>query len=220
MKILYILPLIVLSYISFAQETPEIPMKNDLVFYEFNQTLKNEKQCISQYGIATNLGLAPKVMSVMSANKTFNDYVYSFGASALNGKLKLNCTDTMQGMIQIIIPPTKSIISSASAVGLVRDLIKPKIIQHNVTAAVEVLFLSKNKYTLKFKNFQYNVTTMKGGKGITQQIPLGEFYQEFLKTDKKTKFQIEIFNAINYYVNSSNELLLESLTQLYQADEL
>jgi hypothetical protein len=33
MKILYILPLLLFCNISFGQELPEIPMKNDIIYY-------------------------------------------------------------------------------------------------------------------------------------------------------------------------------------------
>jgi hypothetical protein len=230
MKILYILPLLLICKISLAQDIPEISMKNDLVYYEFKNTLKNSSKCLSQYYQEAYHKVGTKIVSVTTANKTFHEYVYFFNTGTMlkglmrgtKNTLTAGCADTVAmgvPLFYFIIPPAKTILSPTAQI--FTHLTKAKIISHKITAQVEVIFINKNEYILKFKDFQYDVTSMKSFQpGVTEQIPLGELYQEFLNTEKKTKYQIEIFNAVNYFVNSSNEIYLKSLTELYQADEL
>jgi hypothetical protein len=222
MKILYILPVLLFCKISLAQDIPEIPMKNDLVYYELKNTLQNEKQCLSQYHTSAMGKVGVKKQAIDQNQKFFKDVHYDIFMMPFIGKLKPACKDTCtNGVFMIMIPPTSSIISSTSLFGLIRDLVKAKISEHNITASFEVIYLAKNEYILKFKDFQYNVTTMKANKiDRKEQIPLNELYNDLLNTEKKSKSQIEIFNAVNYFINASNEMFSKSLTELYRADEL
>jgi hypothetical protein len=229
MKILYILLLLLFCNISFAQELPEIPMKNGLVYYEFKHTLKNTSKCLSKYYKEANSKVGTKIMSVTTANKTLNDYHYIFstgimlkGIHAGRKGFEADCADTVSMGVPtfyFIIPTAKTILFPT--VDFFTHLTKARIISHKITAQVEVVFINKNEYILKFKDFQYDITSAKNFQPATsEQIPLGEIYQEFLNTEKKTKYQIEFFNAVKYFINSSDEIYLKSLTELYQADEL
>ena len=66
MKILYILPVLLFCKISLAQDIPEIPMKNDLVYYEFKHTLKNTGICISKYNFKAALKIPQKLTAKLS----------------------------------------------------------------------------------------------------------------------------------------------------------
>jgi hypothetical protein len=48
MKILYILPILLFCNISFAQELPVIPMKNDIIYYSFLSKHTNQKNCLAK----------------------------------------------------------------------------------------------------------------------------------------------------------------------------
>lgn len=221
--------LLVSSSAIFAQEIPEIKMKNELVYYEFKHTLKNEKTCISKYYLDADLKTLYKNQSVKTAKKKFIDYVYIFWAG---GQLKTprrnptdpfsaQCVDTVANMaplFSIALLPDMPLLSPTSALIY---LIKVKTYAQSITAKVEVIFLSKTEYILKFKDFQYTIRTGRDFRSsVETQIPLGEVYKEFLNTEKKSKKAIEIFNAVNYFVNSSDEIYLKSLTECFQADEL
>lgn len=226
MKILYILPLLLFCNITFAQELPVIPMKNGLVYYEFKHILTNEKNCISLYFEDANLKVGLKNQTVLTAKQVQLHYEYHFevGERLKRNKVHAKCSDTLNTSLLgfgISIPITSSLLPQ----NFDDKKSNGKIFGHGVSANVEVIFLNKNEYILKFKDFQYSYLTMSKnlntyGDITTVQIPLGELYQEFLNTEKKTKYQIEFFNAINYFINSSDEIYLKSLTELYQADEL
>lgn len=223
-----ILILIISTSIS-AQEIPEIKMKNDQVYYEFKHLLKNEKTCLSSFYVEANIKTLSKNASVKTANKSFSNYVYIFQTGgSLKGLMrgtkltfKADCIDTvaMGGpTFSINILTEYKFLTPASAL---INLVKVKTFSHSITAMVEVIFISKNEYILKFKDFQYNIRTGRDFQSsVETQIPLGEVYKEFLNTEKKSKQAIEIFNAVNYFVNSSDEIYLKSLTECYKADEL
>ena len=226
MKILYILPILLFCKISLAQDIPVIPMKNDLVFYEFTHTLKNTRQCLSKYWFNTQLKVSTKVRAKQSTIKNFPGYSFSF--SMPNGLKRggphtlVNCQDTVvsdigRPLFKKTIPVNQNLLSNNPLF----HILKAKLVSQEITALVEIVFVSKNEYILKFKDFQYNVMSSKSYQSpITEQVPLGEVYNNFLSIEKKSKDQIELFNALNLYLNSIDEIFLEALTELYQADEL
>ena len=204
MKIFYILPLLLFCNISFAQEVPELSMKNGLVFYEFKHTLNNQKKCLSTYSTVVMASVINKNL-LFKKDEAYNGYVYSFVTGTYSnrkgGFLELNCSDTVAEHISGM--PMFTVITRAFRPSRVNEE------QYMATAHVELIFINKNEYVLKFKDFQSN------GNG-----PLGEIYENFINTEKKSKYLIRFFNDVNFFVKYSDEIFLKSITEAYQADEL
>lgn len=205
MKILYLLPILLFCNISFAQELPELSMKNGLVFYEFKHTLNNQKKCLSTYSTVVMASVINK-NGLFKKDEAYSGYVYSFFTGTYSnrkkgkmGFLELNCSDTVAEHISGM--PMFSLITRAFRPGRVNEE------KYMVTAHVELIFINKNEYILKFKDFQSNG-------------PLGEMYENFINTEKKSKYLIRFFNDVNFFVEYSDEIFLKSITEAYQADEL
>jgi hypothetical protein len=206
MKILYILPILLFCNISFAQELPELSMKNGLVFYEFKHTLNNQKKCLSTYSTVVMASVMKKNGLILK-DESYNGYGYGFvpgnwsnrkgGYKA--GYLELNCSDTVAEHISGM--PMFSLATCVFRPG------RKNAEQYTVTAHVELIFVNKNEYVLKFKDFQSNG-------------PLGEMYENFINTEKKSIYLTRFFNDVNFFVKYSDEIYLKSITEAYQADDL
>lgn len=218
MKLLYVIctfALLVNCKNSFAQEAPQIPLKNGLVYYTFTNKLDNTKKCLSNY---INVGDFTRKMNdktkemTDSKSKPLFDKNYFVTANA--GRSKGLCIDTTYYGVLVFSVPTK--IKPTR----LYNLSKKKLFSQIIEAKIEIVFLNKSEYTLKLKGFTYKTRAGSIAKMENEEHPLGEMYKDFLADDKKSKDQINLYNDIDFIVNEINRIVKEIFVELYQVDEL
>lgn len=186
-----------------AQEIPELPIKNDYVFYVFEHKLDNSKKCISLYNndptFITNI--VQKTISL---------------STEVTGKPSgIHFTNLSEGILKCV-----DTISTISSIGLPEKL--PQTIfgvykSGFVSVKVDIIFLDKNNYKITFKAFTCSLM----GKDMNlTAVDLEEFYSKFKDNSKKTKYDIEVFARIDNAVKGIDKLILESFKKAYQTDEL
>lgn len=201
---------------TFAQELPEIPMKNGMVYFSFEHKLDNTKKCISQY-INTPEFLQKK-----------GSYLYQFvfkkvkkperTTFGLNTPINFNtkCNDTIKNASGF----------SLSEIGgdlwrpIIIELLRKKIRLTEITAQIEVVFLSKTEYKLVFKDLTYKISWSQGIKNGIDIHKIGELYEKTKALGKITKSDIKFFEKLNFFMQAADEIILKALTDAYQADEL
>jgi hypothetical protein len=92
--------------------------------------------------------------------------------------------------------------------------------QSKISAQIEIIFLSKNEYRLIFKGLTYSCTWSKAGKTGIEINDIGELYQQTKDSGKITKSDIKFFEELNFYIKSTDEIILKALTETYKASEL
>jgi len=199
----------VLCIQSIAQEIPELPMKNDYVYYAFEHNMDNSKRCLSYYHIQGTFitNVVQKTFSLASKLKSDpSTFEVQLGDDVLIG-----CSDTLNSGFFSFSLPEKL----------------PQTIFGNyktgfLTATVNIIFLNKNSYKLTFKAFTCTFVDVRyiNGEQENSTIDLETFYNTFKSKTKKAKYEIEIFNLIDNAVKGVDNLILESFKKAYETDEL
>lgn len=189
---------------AFAQDVPELPIKNDYVYYVFDHKLDNTKKCLSYYhnngSFQTNY--LPKTFNLSSelSNGARPDLIMIF----FNGFPPLDCSDTLTGNCVIQLPTKLPSIFGDYKSG-------------HVTVTADIIFLDKNSYKITFKAFTCMVS---GQDFVLQSVDLEDFYKKFKENNKKSKYDIAVFTLIDNAVKGIDKVIFESFKKAYQTDEL
>jgi hypothetical protein len=103
---------------------------------------------------------------------------------------------------------------------IIIELLRKKIRLTEITAQIEVVFLSKTEYKLVFKELTYKISWSQGIKNGIDIHKIGELYEQTKSSDKITKSDIKFFEKLNFFMQAADEIILKALTDAYQADEL
>jgi hypothetical protein len=187
----------------FAQDVPELPIKNDYVYYVFDHKLDNTKKCISFYNndptFMTNI-----VQKTLSLSTEVTGKPNDIRFSSFSGEI-LKCTDTISTIAYIVLPEK------------LPQTIFGDYKSGFVTVKVDIILIDKNNYKITFKAFTCSLM----GKDMNlTAVDLEEFYSKFKENSKKTKYDIEVFTRIDNAVKGIDKLILESFKKAYQTDEL
>ena len=207
MKLFYLILFLSLSLFSKSQNSSDtLPLKNGLVYYTFEHKLNNENKCLSSHFDNMLSGallgkLLPKLTELnLNKAKVFSKYnsYLSFTPGSLYAPV--NCQDTtIAGMLSFSVESKKETIT--------------------ITAKVQVIFINKTTYILKISSFIHNSGSIKGLKYNYKEQPLGEVYQEYIKTGMKSKNEKKLFSTVNFYAHEIDRIVEEIIIELYQADE-
>jgi hypothetical protein len=210
----------------YAQELPEIPMKNGMAYYVFQHKLDNSAKCLSSYFDTPSplqLPLYQKIGNLtneytIEAKKNGKKGIlnYSMMQFIMNSRqLKtLKCNDTLKnGATSLDVILNGELLWRPAFI----ELLRKKITRQNISANISVVFISKNEYKLIIKDIQYSVSWMKGTQQGFDIYKLGEYYEKADKTDKES---IKFFGFVDMIIKSADEIILKALTDTYQADEL
>lgn len=195
-----------------AQDAPNIPMKNGMVYCVFENKMQNTKKCLAKYCTFAefNMKLTPKLGTIIKGNPALGTfYVMEIGTSGGKGQ----CNDTIAGLFTTTIPVKLR-------PSTLHDLSKKKIFEQSLECKIEIVFKGLNEYSLKLKGFQYRAASTKNGELIIDEYPLGTLYQDFLNNSNKTKEQIKFYQDLDVILNGLNKIVFESLKELYEVDEL
>jgi hypothetical protein len=226
-KLLSTLLFVNLIFTAFAQELPEVPMKNGMAYYKFDHKLDNTANCLSMYFSRNNF----KDQSRFLTNYTkITQYTQQFNSNlekpyknqmlqlnVLSDQLNLNCLDTMKNVNGFTLNKPMDILWRP----LVIEVIRKKVIIHKVTATVVVVFNSKNEYSVIFKDVNYTINWMQGLTNTGMDIyEVGEIYEKLKTSGKVTKDDVKFYEDLNYFFKSADDIILKSLKESYKVDEL
>jgi hypothetical protein len=205
---------------AFVQELPEIPLKNGMAYYAFEHKLDSTKNCISKYFLFSQTSMNTKVVN----------YCYQL-SSQRSGALKgthfnlliprnfaaeTKCLDTLK---------SNSGFSVATVGGLmwrpmIIEFLRKKVVQSDVKAQIDIIFLSKTEYKLVFKDLTYTIYWAQGAKNGIDIHNIGELYQQTKDSGEIDKSDIKFFEDLNFFIKSADEIILKALTETYKADQL
>jgi hypothetical protein len=196
---------------TFAQELPEVPLKNGLAFYKFDHTLENTNdKCVSSF--FTNQTIALKILNYahqLSLEKSFGDKELFIPALL---EYKLNCIDT-------IITQERGFNLSGPFhwVPNTNMLTNKNIISYTVRANIQIVFTSKVEYSVYFKNVSCNLMGVNGQSYI---YDLGELYTQVKNSTRISKKDVKLFEELNYFIQATDEIILKSLVETINLDQL
>ncbi len=201
----------------FGQDLPELPMKNDMVFYQFDHKLTNTKKCLSSYLDVQNTKFYQKLIAKnmeLTSNKSKILSNQNYSCILTFSEMGLICIDTAStGSMHLTLPveikPTTP-----------WNLGKKKVGGHYFTSAIEIIFSAKNQYTIKFKGFVYHATFSEGMTVKTEEISLEELYAGMKSNDSKSKSDIALIKDFDYFINQLDRIILETFSELVKVDEL
>jgi hypothetical protein len=202
---------------AFSQDIPELPMKNDYVYYEFEHKLDNSKKCLSYYpsnqnntsNFTFNTTLQQKTFSLSSdlcaESNDINDLALISLIFQDRALTATNCSDTTTAILMLKLPNriNQSIIWGFYKAG-------------SVTANVQLVYVDKNNYKLIFKAF---ICTLYEDVGKVKTIDLEEFYSKFQES-KKSKYDRLVLNRIENAIKGIDKIIWESFKKAYETDEL
>jgi hypothetical protein len=205
---------------TFAQELPEIPMKNGIIYYVFEHKLENKKRCLSDY-------FKPNKTQLVCYNKISNNLVnfnnvsenQKKGALAISIGASINdlCIDSLISFNTFFILTTKH--WGWSPIILTTIFSKKQV--KTISATPILNFTSKNEYQLILKDItikENNYSAYSKNEMSFQSV--NELYHQVISSVKISKEDMKFFENLNYFIKSADEIILKSLTDTYQADEL
>lgn len=208
------------SNLLFSQELPEIPMKNGMAYYVFEHKLDNKSNCLSKYfGYESNSTMFGKSFSVYKTK--LNDKVvkdkFGFNLSFMP-KSNIKCLDTLSGGANLLTFGKAG--NDILWKPIIIELFSKRVMKSVVSANFSIVFTSKTDYKMIIKDVTYTIDYIKGGKHGVDYYKVGELYEQTKASDKITKSDIKFFENLNFFMQSADEIILKSLTDAYQADEL
>ena len=225
MKILYILPLLLFCNVSFSQELPDIPMKNNLIYYNLRNKHNNQKQCLAKLLHTTglnddyNIGIQKRIHEKQKEKFYINNSAelvqFKLSNWSRNGRVaKGDCFDTLTGDFSFNLVGG---IGYFDMLGAAYGIGKSKPISKTITAEVTIVFISKNEYEMRFKKFMLNKFYMDA---TTTNLSLSEYYLDLKNNDKITKKEAKFFLEFDDLIKICNEACWEELKFLIENDEL
>jgi hypothetical protein len=204
----------------FAQELPDVPLKNGLAYYKFDHKLENtNNKCISSYFL--NSTLQQKIGQYgqqLTMNKT-NGYNHNqIIIKVYAKKNNINCNDTL-----VVQNNGFNLFKSGGEIDwrpAMIELMRKKILNYDIKASIAIVFTSKNEYTVYIKNVNCNIYWSQGLKTGMDIYDIGELYTQTKESGKITKKDIKFFEELNYFIKATDEIILKSLTETINLDQL
>lgn len=211
----------------FAQELPEVPLKNGMAYYRFEHKLENTANCLSLYFSNNNFKDISRVQTtrtkIAQNSLQFNtqlDRPYKSQKIYLtvnSSELNLDCIDTIKTVNGFSHIKSGDVFWRPAVIEVVRK----KLISHKVTATVVVVFTSKNEYSVIFKDVNYTINWIQGMTNTSMDIyEVGELYEKLKSSEKVTKDDVKFYEDLNYFFKSADEIILKSLNESYKVDEI
>ena len=201
----------------FSQKSlPDIPFKNDLVYYSFTEKFDNLKYDLSHYNSET-YRFQNKLSSKLKAfNKnTENEKNFFSMGSSTDMNVSFNLSNEWKDYTFQYDFSKKYGYTSA-----LFELVGTKVGRQKITASVKIEY-NKNQYTLKFRDFVYEYTyTPPFQSTKTEFRPLGEVYLEIKNGGKPKPSQIELFNDLNFVISELNKMVKEAFNEAIKLSEL
>jgi len=233
-KLVLSICIIISSINLIGQEKWELPMKNDIVYYQINSPqFKNTNKKLKAYFINGPFLMQPlyirevndKIRSELSkkGGKYFSttDYMmmlgYDFLKSSDYGKLTdknfINLlSDTLEGSITIM-----TITQNNHSI----HLFGAKSSNFTVTAKVRIIF-TNNKYDMKIRGFSVKDMSINYKKGSiqTNEAALEDSYKIFLQDKRKDKAEMKFYTELNELIQSLAIIMNEKFEKDIKVDQM
>ena len=211
----------------YAQELPEVPLKNGMAYYRFDHKLENTANCLSLYFSNNNFKDISRVQTtrtkIAQNSLQFNTQLdrpyksYKIYLTVNSDQLNLDCKDTIKTVNGFTNTKPGDVFWRPTVI----EIIRKKLISHKVTATVVVIFTSKNEYSVIFKDVNYTINWIQGMTNTGMDIyEVGELYEKLKSSGKVTKDDVKFYEDLNYFLKSADEIILKSLKESYKVDEL
>ena len=209
--------LLVSSSSIFAQNLPNIPMKNGMAYYSFEHKLNNTSKCLSSYvdgPLAGNM-IMPFQEKVLKKclNFSFSNLKVACQLIFSRKLISYKCQDTMKYS-------STNLTLNEIENRWTPSFFTKKVVSSVVTANVSFVFLSKNEYKLIIKDIVYTCGVMNNFKMSFDDFEFGEAYENAKKSKKIRKADVRFFSDIDLMMKAIDKLVLDALTDTYKADEL
>jgi hypothetical protein len=234
MKLLMFLCILINVIKLTGQEKWELPMKNDIVYYQINSPqFKNTTKPLKSYFLSGSTPMMSlyitevnsKIRSELSkkGGKYFSntDYMMMLGYDFLkmsdytkvSDKNFINLiSDTLESSLSIV-----TVTQGSHAIHLFGD----KSSNFSVTAKVRIIF-TKNSYEMKIRGFTVKDLSVNYKKGSVQtnEAALEDSYNNFLKDKKKDKAELKFYTELNELINSLVIIMNEKFEKDIKVDQM
>lgn len=227
--------LLISTVMCLGQEAWELPMKDDLVYFQLNSgEFKNKKKPLKKYYVGDS-GMQPSILNQNVNSKisselskkggkyfsSTNYYMHftaiNSGFSATTGKYNKNnkeydTKDTLEGAIMI-----STLTTNKNSLHIFGD----KSSNFNITGKIKIIF-TNNKYEMKIRGFIVKNQSLNYKKGTVQENEafIEDSYKEFVSATKKDKSVEKFFIEFKELLNALNTILSEQLEREIKVAEM
>lgn len=232
-KLAVLISLVISSINLIGQEKWELPMKNDIVYYQINSPqFKNANKKLKNYFLTGNPMVSTyirevndKIRSELSkkGGKYFSttDYMMMLGYdflkvgdySKVSDKNFINLlSDTLEGGITIM-----TVTQNNHSI----HLFGAKSSNFTVTAKVRIIF-TNNKYEMKIRGFSVKDMSINYKKGSVQtnEAALEDSYKNFLQDKRKDKAEMKFYTELNELIQSLAIIMNEKFEKDIKVDQM
>lgn len=232
-KLAVLISLVISSINLIGQEKWELPMKNDIVYYQINSPqFKNTNKKLKNYFLTGNPMMSTyitevnnKIRSELSkkGGKYFSttDYMMNLGYdflkvgdySKVSDKNFINLlSDTLEGSITIM-----TLTQNNHSI----HLFGAKSSNFTVTAKVRIIF-TNNKYDMKIRGFTVKDLSINYKKGTiqTNEAALEDSYKNFLQDKRKDKAEMKFYTELNELIQSLAIIMNEKFEKDIKVDQM
>jgi hypothetical protein len=218
--------------LSFSQVLPELPMKNDKIYYSFNKKFEIKNKCFNKMkGNGTiDLQLQQRIREKLKGRygkaydnlnlvifqwPRFNQLYYDWIENGMNNQDYLrksqekqnSCTDTLKGGVFQLIIPGKLKFFDYTVLGVSMGTGKKKPSQTVIKAETQVNY-SENELVIIFKKFWIEMTLFDGSQ---MNKDLSEIYLNLKNKDDLTKSDVKIFTELDEVLNHTVDAITEQI---------
>lgn len=204
----------------------DLPMKNGLMYYKFENKLENKKKCLKDY-LAETYKLAffdRQLKSNVLASNTKNLSLFKeFLGKNVERNMAVSIpggsrTDTLDGGLFLLgLPPRAAKIYEYIGAYQIATVFKDKPSMQMINGNLSIIFINKNQYILRIKGL---VLTTYFTSGKVENLPLGKIYEAFQKDEKKSKEMINMFNYLDASIKDFDTILKDTIIEIYTEDEI
>jgi hypothetical protein len=232
---------LLLGLFTFSQNLPEIPLKEDMIYYSIEQKLsKGSKKCLINYIKSNNNfnfgGSVKMFVDSMNtvrfpyANKNKKKYgLFEISGVSFNETSKRSaksCGDTLELKIHhVSFPKKKVFLPDSYFFNTIRNIKKRLNPQNSENLAsfsfmMYIYFVDKENYSIAFKGFEYTVGRYENGQPIRTTEPMETLYKEYSSKKELTGDEIQYFTDVDFIVHSFARMFVSNLNYSIKASDL
>lgn len=241
MKTIFFSIVVLFTLQATGQSLPDLPMKEDMIFYSFTRNTKEAKNCLWTYYISKsntfydNLQKFKDSLFFARFQKTKNQkYGFKFEQSGGNSRHSLagqpesaekDCLKQAGSIFKVTYPDQRPGIAIAFMDSRIANNIKQMAnvkqeISNGFEFELDIFFKNKKDFTITFRGFKYISFYEQKGVRLHEEIPLEDIYNQLKNSPKITKEQAAFFNDVDFFVKSIERLVLKGLNYAVKTDDL
>jgi hypothetical protein len=218
--IFLIINILCIQYLNSQVEFPNIPTKENKIYYNLSSSFQNKKKCLNEYIKDVDKLMNEKIKEKIKGRyekKYDNDNLVGVGfTDSKRNKKNVSCVDTIESGNFTFTLPNSFNYFDFTLIGGVKNIIKPKVILSVISSEPMLVFTSKNSVELRLRKFKMEQHFIDGSQN---SIDLSEYYLKLKEKEKISKKDINLFIELDEIIKITNQSFQESFRFNYENEE-